>query len=117
MPQVNFRLSKDENEIIEYLSAEAGISVAEYSKRIVKERLLDKRLDLAFKLLAEGKIHKKHAWELTGLSYAEFMIEWTKRGAEDIIIGHAEQKGLDLALALEVSKFWKKPSKKNATNA
>jgi uncharacterized protein (DUF1778 family) len=104
MSQVNFRLSEEDMMIIKELADEAGLSVAEYSKRIVKENIAPIRLELAFKLLKEGKIHKKKAWMLSGLNYSEFMIEWTKRDAEDIVPDNAEEKGLQFVLSLELKK-------------
>jgi uncharacterized protein (DUF1778 family) len=107
MSQVNFRLSEEEFNIIKNLAENAGLSVAEYSKRIIKEKISPIRVEIAFKLLAQGKIHKKKAWLLSGLSYSEFMIEWSKRNAEDILPDQAEEKGLQLALSLELKKYRK----------
>jgi uncharacterized protein (DUF1778 family) len=109
MTQVNFRLSEEEMFIIKNLAEEAGVSIAEFSKRIVKEKLSPVRVDLAFKLLAQGKIHKKKAWILSGLTYSEFMIEWAKRDAQDIIPDASEEKGLELSLTMELKKFRKAP--------
>ena len=39
MSQVNFRLSEEDMTIIKALAEEAGLSVTEYSKRIVKEKI------------------------------------------------------------------------------
>lgn len=110
MSQVNFRLNSDENEILKELAAETGISVAEYSKRLLKENISSKRINIAFKRLAQGKIHKKRAWILSGLTYNEFMIEWAKRGAEDIIPDEIEEKGVEFALNLDTHKY-RKPKK------
>ncbi len=104
MSQVNFRLSEEDMTIIKALAEEPGLSVTEYSKRIVKEKIAPLRVELAFRLLKEGKIHKKKAWLFSGLTYSEFMIEWTKREAAEIIPENAEEKGLNLLLSLELKK-------------
>jgi hypothetical protein len=64
------------------------------------------KIDLAFQLLKEGKISRKKAWFISGLDYNEFMLEWTKLGAEETILSdEAIQKGFDLAMRIDLKKY------------
>ena len=66
-------------------------------------------VDLAFKLLQEGKMYRKKAWISSGLDYSEFMREWTKRGAEELIPDEIDDYGIKIALELDASLFLKEP--------
>ena len=105
MSQVNFRVSDDEKIVLHALAKQRGVSVAELAKQAVIKEILPFRVDLAFNLLNAGKIGRKRAWIISGLEYHEFMVEWVKRGAEEIIPDEAEQKGFELAKTIELKKF------------
>jgi hypothetical protein len=105
MAQVNFRVNDDEKAVLDALAKHRGVSVAELAKQAVLKDILKSRIDLAFELLKEGKIGRKKTWFLSGLDYHEFMVEWTKRGAEEQIPDEAERKGWELARNLDIKKF------------
>ncbi|TFG05168.1 MAG: hypothetical protein EU536_02675 [Promethearchaeota archaeon] len=104
MTQINFRVNNDEKLVLQALAEFKGVSVAEFAKQVVLKDIGAVRIDLAFKLLSEGKISRKRAWVLSGLTYHEFMLEWAER--------HAEELGLvksDLISKTDYSdmiKFW-----------
>ena len=107
MEQINFRLLSDEKEILSTLARDRGISVAEFAKRAVLREITDLRVDLAFNLVEEGKIGFKRAWKISGLTYHEFLIEWSNRGAEEKISKVAEDKGLSDALSFDLDPYFK----------
>ncbi|NMC07278.1 MAG: hypothetical protein GYA24_18820 [Candidatus Lokiarchaeota archaeon] len=105
MEQVNFRLSKDEKQVVDAIAAERGVSAAELARRLLLKEIEPIRVDLAFKLLANGKIGRKKAWIISGLSHNEFLIEWTKRGAEEQIPDEFMDKELEIARSIDLKKF------------
>ena len=105
MEQINFRVKKDEKSIIKSLADIQGVSIAEFAKRTVLNEISKKRVDIAFKLLKDGKIGRKQTWKLSGLSYLEFLNEWTKRKAEEKIPNEIIDKELDLANEIDLKKY------------
>ena len=105
MGQINFRIEEDVKELIDFIAENWGISTAELAKRATLKEISEVRVDLAFQLLEEGKIGRKRAWKLSGLSTLEFLNEWTKRGAEEVISDKARESTLDLIKSLDLSKF------------
>jgi hypothetical protein len=105
MEQVNFRLSKDEKQVVDALAAERGVSTAELARAALLKEIKPIRVDLAFKLLAEGKIGRKKTWIISGLSHNEFLIEWTKRGAEEQIPDEFIEKELEIAKTIDLKRF------------
>jgi predicted transcriptional regulator len=79
MQQVNFRLSDDEKQVLHEIAQKKGISIAEFAKNAVLKELHNDRKELAFNLLKEGKIGRKKAFILSGLTYNEFLLEWDNR--------------------------------------
>jgi hypothetical protein len=63
------------------------------------------RIDLAFQLLKEQKIGKKQAWKLSGLTYHEFMLEWTKRGAFEDVPESLDENSLEQIKSLDLNQF------------
>ncbi|NMC04666.1 MAG: ribbon-helix-helix protein, CopG family [Candidatus Lokiarchaeota archaeon] len=109
MAQVNFRVSDDEKAVLDALAKHRGVSVAELAKQAVMQDISRERVNLAFQLLKEGKIARKKAWFLSGLDYHEFMLEWTRRGAEEVIPDEAIEKGFEIARNLDLDRFLKEP--------
>ena len=107
MEQINFRLLSDEKEILSTIARSRGISVAEFAKKAVLKEVSLLRVDLAFNLLEEGKIGFKRSWKISGLTYHEFLIEWSNRGAEEKISQIAEEKGLKAALSFDLEPYFK----------
>ena len=105
--QINFRVKKDEKEVIDTLARLKGTSTAEFAKNAILKDILPVRVDLAFSLLKEGKIGKKRAWLLSGLDSFEFMSEWTKRRAEEHIPEILIEKEFELLDRLDLSQFFK----------
>jgi hypothetical protein len=105
MAQVNFRVNDDEKAVLDALAKHRGVSVAELAKQAVLKDISKSRVDLAFDLLKEGKIGRKKTWFLSGLDYHEFMVEWSKRRAEEQIPDEAERKGFELAMSIDLNKF------------
>jgi hypothetical protein len=108
MKQINFRLQDEESNALQILAEESGMTMAEFAKRKILQDIKPLRVELAFKYLGEGKIGKKKAWFLSGLNYYEFMNEWTKRNAEEMIDDKLEEKGLQVALELDDKELRKK---------
>ena len=105
MEQINIRIKKEEKQIIKELAAIDGMSVAEFSRRAVLSKISKNRVDLAFRLLKEGKIGRKRAWTLSGLSNMEFLAEWTKRGAEEMTTEELIDQELDIMKSLDIKKY------------
>ena len=109
MSQVNFRMNEDEKLVITALAKQKGISVAELARQALINEIMPMRVNLAFNLLKDGQIGRKRAWKLSGLSYHEFMVEWSKRGAVEQVPDAADRKGIETALNLDISKYMKQP--------
>ena len=107
MEYVNFRLSKIEKEIIIAIARSHGISVEDFIKNTIFKEMAPFRVDLEFNLLNEGKIGFKRTWKISGLTYHEFLIEWSNRGAEEKISQIAEEKGLKAALSFDLKPYFK----------
>lgn len=107
MQQINIRISNDEKLILDYIAKIQGTSVSEIAKRAILNEISNVRVDLAFKLLSEGKIGFKKSWIVSGLSYHEFLNEWSKRGFTEEISEEAIEKGNELALSLSVEDLKK----------
>jgi len=107
MEQINFRVSEDEKQVLKVLAEIKGVSITEFVKKIVLKEISPIRVDLAFQLLAEGKLSRKRAWLLSGLTYHEFMLEWEKRHAEEIIPEAIRAKELEIALSIDLKNFLK----------
>ena len=59
-------------------------------------------------MLKEGRCGRKRAWQLSGLSYHEFMIEWSNRDAVEVIPDEVYDRSLADALSLDLEIFKKK---------
>ncbi len=108
MNQVNFRLKEDEKNLLKIIAGLQGIPISQLAKQIVLKEIEPKRIDIAFRLLKEGKCGRKRAWKLSGLSYHEFMNEWSLRNAEELIPDEIYEKSLEVALSLDLESFKKK---------
>jgi uncharacterized protein (DUF1778 family) len=109
MEQINFRLQADEKRVLQAIADMKGISVPELVKQTVLKEIEPIRVSLAFQLLQEGKIGRKRALILSGLSYHEFMVEWSKRGAEEVIPDEAIEKEIEDAKKLDLKKYLRNP--------
>ncbi len=105
MSQINFRIDHEIKDIIDIISKNLGISAAELAKQATLKEISIIRVNLAFNLLKDGKIGRKRAWTISGLSTLEFMNEWTKRGAEELISNETRESTLDLIKNLNLSSF------------
>ncbi len=105
MGQINFRIEEDVKKIIDLIAENRGISTAELAKQATLKEISKIRVEMAFHLLEEGKIGRKRAWKLSGLSTLEFLNEWTERGSEEIISDETRESTLDLIKSLDLSKF------------
>ncbi len=85
-----------------------GISVPELVKQVVLKEIGPLRVDLSFQLLKAGKIGRKRTWILSGLSYHEFLVEWSKRGAEEVIPEETAVKELELVKTFDLKKYLQK---------
>ena len=108
MNQVNFRLKEDEKNLLKIIAGLQGIPISQLAKQIVLKEIEPKRVDIAFQMLEEGKCGRKRAWIISGLSYHEFMNEWSLRNAEEHIPDEVYEKSLEDALSLDLKLFRKK---------
>lgn len=102
MAQINFRVKEDEKELLQAVAKMRGISVSELARQAVLKEFSPLRVDLAFQMLREGKLGFKHAWKLSGLSHHEFMLEWSNRGAQEVIPNEVAEKALGTALSINL---------------
>ncbi|MEX2755852.1 MAG: hypothetical protein Q6365_010665 [Candidatus Sigynarchaeota archaeon] len=105
MEQINFRVSKDEKQVIDIIARAKGISTSELAKQTVLKDIKSTRVDLAFELLKQGKIGRKKTWLISGLSAHEFLVEWTRRGAEEVMPDDMVDRELELAKDLDLKRF------------
>jgi predicted HTH domain antitoxin len=105
MYQINFRVDDEEKAILEKIAEIEHCSIAEVAKQFVEKELKPTRIDLAFKLLKEGKISKKKAWKLSGLTYHEFMLEWTRQGAFEDVPENIDEDSLNQIKTLDLHLF------------
>nr|MDO8109230.1 hypothetical protein [Candidatus Sigynarchaeota archaeon] len=112
MEQINFRVSKDERRVIDLLAKIKGISISELAKETVLKDIASVRVELAFDLLKQGKIGRKQTWLISGLSASEFLVEWTKRGAEEKIPDGLVEWELDVAKNLDLGRYMRPSSGK-----
>jgi len=108
MNQVNFRLKEDEKNLLKIIAELQGIPISQLAKQIVLKEIEPKRVDIAFRMLKEGRCGRKRAWQISGLSYHEFMNEWGLRNAEEFIPESVYEKSLEDALSLDLELFRKK---------
>jgi len=108
MSQINFRVTEEEKIVIQAMADKKGLSTAEFAKQIVLNQISLDRKEIAFDLLKAGEIGRKRAWKMSGLNYYQFLTEWTKRGAEELIPDEAEFKTLEKALNLDLKPKSKK---------
>jgi hypothetical protein len=107
MEQINFRIKADEKKILQFIAEERSISIAELARSAVLKEIGPIRIDLAFQLLTDRKIGRKKAWILSGLSYHEFLIEWTKRGAEEFVPQEILEKESEILNSIDIKKLLK----------
>jgi uncharacterized protein (DUF1778 family) len=110
MEQINFRLKEEEKQVIQAIAEQRGISITEFAKQTVLKEIQPIRIDLAFNLLQQGKIGRKKAWIISGLNFHEFMVEWTKRNAEEFIPDEAFDKEMELLDKIDIKKYLKSNS-------
>ncbi|MCF2141794.1 MAG: hypothetical protein K9W44_17205 [Candidatus Lokiarchaeota archaeon] len=108
MAQINFRIDKEIKEIVDIISKNLGISAAELAKQATLKEISRLRVNLAFNLLKAGKIGRKRAWTISGLSTLEFLNEWTKRGVEEVISDETRESSKNLIENFDLSSFRRK---------
>ena len=77
------------------------------SKRIVIKELEHLRVEIAFSLMDEGKISKKKAFKLSGLSYNEFMQQGAIRKVTEKIPEDLIEKEFATIHELDITRFLK----------
>ena len=107
MYQINFRVGENEKEILEKIANLKNISLAELSKRFVLKELEHLRQDIAFDLMQEGKISKKEAFKLSGLTYYEFMHEGVKRKVTEKLPEELIESEMNALSTLDIAQFLK----------
>ncbi|MHA1733264.1 MAG: DUF6290 family protein [Promethearchaeota archaeon] len=103
MSQINFRVRDDEKKLLQTIAELRGVSVSELARQAVLKEFAPLRVDLAFQLVSGGKIGFKRAWTLSGLTYHEFLVEWAKRGAEEVIPDEVAEKSLRDAFEIDLN--------------
>jgi uncharacterized protein (DUF1778 family) len=107
MDQINFRIDSEDGEIAKLLAESTGTTLADIARRAFLKEIRPKRVDLAFKILAEGKIGFKRAWKISGLEYREFLLEWAKRDAKEIIPDEYVIENINDSKKLDLSAYLK----------
>lgn len=107
MYQINFRIGENEKEILEKIASIKKMSLAELSKRFVLKELGSLRVDIAFDLMQEGKISRKKAFKLSGLTYYEFMHEGVKRKVTEKLPVALIESEMNALSELDITKFLK----------
>lgn len=107
MSQINFRVNQEDIEIAKVIAKTSGVSLAEYARTTFLKEIGSKRIEIAFQLLAEGKCGFKRSWTISGLEYREFLSEWAKRGAVEILPEKMLENNYNRAMELDVSKLLK----------
>ena len=107
MEQINFRLNPDEKKLLQIMAEDQSVTIAEIARQAVLKEIQPKRVNLAFSLLAKGKIGRKKAWILSGLTYHEFLIEWTTRKAEEILPDEITDAELEIIQHIDINKHLK----------
>ncbi len=107
MAQINFRVNKEIKNIVDFISKTKGISAAEIAKRATLKEISDMREKIAFDLLKKGKIGRKKAWSLSGLSAMEFLKKWTENECEEKIPDSTVEKEINLIDTLDIKKYRK----------
>lgn len=105
MAHINFRIDSETKAIMDIISEATGIYAAELAKRAMLKELSILRVNLAFKLLQEGKISRKQAWTISGLSSIEFLNVCTNRRVEEPISEETHFATHDFELRLDPTKF------------
>jgi hypothetical protein len=105
--QINFRINKKDLEIYKEIAESEGFSVAELARKALSNNMKNKRVEYAFKQLSKGICGFKRAFILSGLSYHEFMLEWAKRDAKEVIPDHIFEKHLKKAIDYDLSRLLK----------
>ena len=105
MAHINFRIDEEIKDIIDLIAEMQGITAAELAKRATLKEISSERVEIAFRLLAEGKIGRKKAWKISGLGAHEFLNEWTRRDAEEKIDEGSMDKELKLISTLDIKKY------------
>ncbi len=113
MSQINFRIGDTEKELLEKIAHHEQISLAELSKRMVLKELSTFRKEIALNLYQEGKIRKKNALDLSGLSYHEFLIECKERNIVEKIPESVLNHQIELLKNFDLSPYLKKKSIQN----
>lgn len=107
MEQINFRIKAEEKAILKWLAESRGISVAEFAKQSVLTDIADARIEIAFDLVKQGKIGRKRAWTLSGLTHLEFLNEWSIRKMEEAITDEILENEVSRAMEIDLSKYRK----------
>ena len=107
MTQINIRITEEEKRLISEIAGAKGLSNSEFIKRAVMNEIRPIRMDIIFDLVKKGKIGRKKAWTLSGLSYREFLLEWADRKAEEIIPEALMDENLEEALQFDPKPFLK----------
>jgi predicted HTH domain antitoxin len=103
MEQINFRLKAEDKQILQQISKLQGISVAEYIKRLVLNDLSQTKVEAAFDLFRKGKIGRKRAFLLSGLTYNEFTLELHDRKIQEHTSEDAFERGIETIDILDLT--------------
>ncbi|MHA1611748.1 MAG: DUF6290 family protein [Promethearchaeota archaeon] len=103
MSQINFRINKNDLEIYKEIAESEGHSVAELARKALFNQMKNRRINYAFEKLNQGSCGFKRAFIVSGLSYHEFMLEWAKRDAKEVIPDHIFEKHLKKAIDYDIS--------------
>ncbi|QEE14803.1 hypothetical protein DSAG12_00620 [Promethearchaeum syntrophicum] len=107
MSQINFRINNEDMKVAKMISESTGISLAEIARRAFLKKLRPERVEIAFNLLKEGKCGFKKAWKISGLGYNEFLSEWIKKDAKEVIPEEMIEAHLKWALDYDIKKLMK----------
>ncbi|MHA1646311.1 MAG: hypothetical protein ACTSVL_01960 [Promethearchaeota archaeon] len=97
MNQINFRLSKDEYDIVKLMAKLSNHSIPALIKDLTKSEIKKRGKKMALELYKQNKIGFKTAWKISQLSFHEFTHFLVNNGIEPHISEDLDKKMVNIA--------------------
>ena len=111
MNQINFRLSKDEYDIVKLMAELSNLSIPAMIKELTKSEIKKRGEKLALELYKQNKIGFKKAWKISQLSFHEFTQLLVNNDIDPHISEDLDNKMVDLADHLNFDKIFTEKNK------